>query len=92
MEQFVYVLGNIAYLLLGTAMVALLTRSVLSWFMNEEDNDFMYIVVLITEPLLIPFRLLFERSEKMRSLPVDLSLSASMTVVVLLMLILRLVI
>ncbi len=85
MEQVIYVLANVAYYLLWTIMIALSTRAVLSWFMNEEDNQFMYILVLMTEPLLIPFRLLFQRSEKMRSLPIDLSLSASMLTVMLLM-------
>ena len=80
----VYVLANVAYYLLGAIEIMLFLRAILSWFMNEEESQFMFVLVGMTEPVLIPFRALLSRSERMQSIPIDFSLTFAMITVILL--------
>ena len=91
MEQVYYVLANLAYYLLSAIELLLFLRAILSWFLNEEDNRFMYVIVLMTEPILIPFRLLLNRIEKNKAIPIDFSLVFAMITVMILQMILTVV-
>ena len=91
MEQVYYVLANLAYYLLSAIELLLFLRAILSWFLNEEDNRFMYVIVLMTEPILIPFRLLLNRIEKNKAIPIDFSLVFAMITVMILQMILTIV-
>ena len=84
MDQILYVAANTAYYLLWVLQIMLFLRAILSWFMQEEESEFMFILVCLTEPVLMPFRALLQRSEKMRSIPIDFSLTFAMIVLILL--------
>ena len=84
MDQVLYVAANSAYYLLWVIQIMLFLRAILSWFMQEEESGFMFILVGLTEPVLMPFRALLQRSEKMRSIPIDFSLTFAMIAVILL--------
>lgn len=84
MDQFFYIAANSAYYLLWVIQIMLFLRAILSWFMQEEDSGFMFVLVGLTEPVLMPFRALLQRSEKMRSIPIDFSLTFAMIVLILL--------
>ena len=84
MDRVLYVAANCAYYLLWVIQVMLFLRAILSWFLQEEESEFMFILIGLTEPVLIPFRALLQRSEKMRSIPIDFSLTFAMIVLILL--------
>ena len=84
MDQFFYIAANSAYYLLWVIQIMLFLRAILSWFMQEEDSGFMFVLVGLTEPVLMPFRALLQRSEKMRSIPIDFYLTFAMIVLILL--------
>ena len=84
MEQIIYVAANFAYYLLWVIQIMLFLRAILSWFVQEEESGFMFVLIGLTEPVLIPFRALLQRSEKMRSIPIDFSLTFAMIVLILL--------
>ena len=57
---------------------AMLLRAVLSWFfMGEEDNTFMAFLYAVTEPIILPFRLLFDRLGWFQNSPLDVSFFAA---------------
>ena len=84
MDQILYVAAYTAYYLLWIIEIMLFLRAILSWFMQEEESGFMFVLVGLTEPVLMPFRALLQRSEKMRSIPIDFSLTFAMITVILL--------
>lgn len=83
-EQVLYIAANSAYYILWVIQVMLFLRAIMSWFMSEEESGFMFLLIGLTEPVLMPFRALLQRSEKMRSIPIDFSLTFAMIAVILL--------
>lgn len=71
MDYLIYVLRVTAVVLLDTVMLAMFFRAICSWFMAEGRLiDFLY---MITEPFILPVRMLLDRFELFQSLPIDLS-------------------
>lgn len=92
MDQVFYIAANCAYYLLWVIQLMLFLRAILSWFLQEEESEFMFILIGLTEPVLIPFRALLQRSEKMRSIPIDFSLTFAMIVLILLQMMLEMLV
>ena len=65
------------------------TLAVALFAQQEEESGFMFILVGLTEPVLMPFRALLQRSERMRSIPIDFSLTFAMITVILLQILLE---
>lgn len=71
MEYVIYILRVTAVILLDAVMLAMFLRAVCSWFMAEGRLiDFLY---MITEPFILPVRMLLDRFGLFQNLPVDLS-------------------
>ena len=51
--------------------VALLVRAILSWFVREGDSPFSSLLILITEPLILPVRHLCDRFGWFQGVPMD---------------------
>lgn len=71
MELFHSILVHTLSALITVVDIALLLRAVMSWFDPDEDNRFYSFLYLITEPLIIPVRRLFERFHWMENSPLD---------------------
>ena len=54
-----------------THLRALLVRAVLSWFVGEADSPFSSLLILITEPLILPVRHLCDRFGWFQGVPMD---------------------
>lgn len=48
-------------------------RAIMSWIMAEEDNAFIRFVTAVTDPIIIPVRMLLEKFEFIRNMPIDIS-------------------
>ena len=72
MEIFLVILVNTVRVFLAAIELAMFARAILSWFFVEESRlgDFLYAV---TEPAIIPVRLLFERFGWFVDSPIDVS-------------------
>ncbi len=57
---------------LSVLQIAMLIRAIMSWFPTE-SNKFENFLYMITEPLIMPVRLLFEKLNWFQGLPVDIS-------------------
>ena len=49
-----------------------LVRAILSWFPIRQDNPFLVLVTMVTEPFIIPFRALCDRFGWFRNVPIDI--------------------
>ena len=63
--------------LLSAVQLCMLLRAVLSWFPIQDDNPVLRFVCLITEPLIVPIRALFDRLGWFQSSPLDISFFAT---------------
>ena len=61
MEGLYYIVSSTVLLVLGAVDTALLVRAVLSWIMPDVDGPIFDILYFLTEPVIIPYRKLFER-------------------------------
>ncbi len=73
MTNFVYVFTNLVSFFLMALEMMMFIRAVLSWLPIDDDSPVVSFVYTMTEPVIVPVRILLERSETVRSLPIDLS-------------------
>lgn len=72
-----YCLVSAVDIFLGIAYLAMLLRAILSWFPLEEGNRFEAFLILLTEPLIIPVRVILSRFRFVEECPIDLSFGAA---------------
>ena len=68
----VYVITQVAVLLIVLLELAMLGRSICSWLPLEEDNPIETFLIGITEPLIYPLRVLFDRLNWFVGMPIDM--------------------
>ena len=76
---FIYIVKEVVYIFISVLQFAMLARALLSWIPIAGDGgvgDFLdklgRFLYCLTEPIIIPFRKLFERFESLRSFPLDI--------------------
>ena len=72
---FTVITDVVALLLLGV-QIAMMLRAILSWF-PMDSNKFVDFLYAITEPFIVPIRLLFEKLGWFQNLPIDISFMVS---------------
>ncbi len=73
MTGLTYVLISIVRIFLTAIEALMLIRAILSWLPVDEDSPIGYFVYMMTEPLVMPVRIVLERFDSIRSLPIDIS-------------------
>lgn len=71
--MFLYFVVRLTTLLLTFLDVALLLRALFSWFPNLDDTKLGDFIYMVTEPVLLPVRMLFSRFSLFQNSPIDLS-------------------
>ena len=83
MTYIVAIVVNLVHLFLSVLSFAMLIRSILSWFV-EDDNRLMAFLVAVTEPIVLPFRYIFDRFNWARTIPLDVPYMVAFAVIILL--------
>lgn len=91
MPTVVYFIVLLLRTLITVLLVAMFVRAVLSWFIDDEDSRLFRFLNLITEPVIVPVRSLFERLGWFQNLPIDISFYVSYLLLALLQLLLEMV-
>lgn len=73
MNEFAYVIINLAVLLIGALQVAMFVRAIMSWIPGLDDNKFGDFLYALTEPVIAPVRALLSRIRFFNELPIDVS-------------------
>lgn len=71
--QIIYIFVKFVYYFLGALQLLMFVRAILSWIMPDDDNMLTTFVESVTEPVIIPVRMLLERFEFIRNMPIDIS-------------------
>lgn len=72
MFQLIYVITQTVSVLLSAVQLLMLIRAIMSWFPVDEDSAFLRFVYAMTEPIILPLRLLFERFGWFEGMPIDM--------------------
>lgn len=91
MPTLVYFIVLLARTVVTVLLVAMFVRAVLSWFIDDEDSRLVRFLNLVTEPVIMPVRSLFERLGWFQNLPIDISFYVSYLLLALLQLMLEMV-
>ncbi len=91
MPTVVYFIVLLARTVVTVLLVAMFVRAVLSWFIDDEDSRLVRFLNLVTEPVIMPVRSLFERLGWFQNLPIDISFYVSYLLLALLQLMLEMV-
>mgnify|MGYP004671596745 FL=1 len=68
-----YVISHAVFYFIEALQFAMIIRALLSWFPLDDDNIIVSFVYSVTEPFIYPVRLLLEKSDRISSLPIDVS-------------------
>ncbi len=88
MQIIFFVIARMIQLLIGFLGTALFLRAILSWFITNEENRFAIFLLAVTEPFILPFRVLCRLMKIPEDFPLDIPFSITMVVVMILNLIL----
>lgn len=73
MELFISIVVGTAQALLSILELCMLIRAILSWFPLKDDNPILLFVTMVTEPIVMPVRALFEKMGWFQDMPIDIS-------------------
>lgn len=69
----VNLIKNIALALLSVLDIAMFARAILSWINPMEDGPLASFLYTVTEPIILPFRKLFEKKNWFMDVPIDMA-------------------
>lgn len=72
METVFYILAKIVQIFLSVISFAMLMRVLLQFFVDIQKNKLYAISVALTEPIVVPFRILFAKLNIAQNTPLDL--------------------
>ena len=55
----------------------MMLRAIMSWLPMDEDSKFANFIYMVTEPVIVPVRMLLDRLEWTHELPIDISFLAA---------------
>ena len=68
-----YVVSTTVHLMLSMVMISMSARAILSLFINPEESKLYAIAYMISEPIIMPVRLLFYKLNWFQQTPMDIS-------------------
>ncbi len=89
MTAFFYIVSTVASLLINFLQIMMFIRGILSFFPVNEDSGVPRFVFAVTEPIIMPVRLLLSHFPAFSNLPIDLSFSITFLLLFLLQIFLR---
>ena len=77
MDLLVFLLISAVRLFLTAEQLLFLVRAVLSWIFMNEDSQVMNFLYRVTEPLILPARVLLGKIDGMNEIPIDIPFFAT---------------
>lgn len=59
--------------MLVVLQILMFARVIMSWLMPDEDNMLSRFVYTVTDPIIIPVRMVLEKIDFIRNMPIDIS-------------------
>ena len=84
MEFVFYVIAKTVSLCLGVVSFAMLGRVLMQFIVNPEENKIFLVLLMLTEPFVLPMRLLFAKLNIAQDTPFDFAFTATYLVIMVL--------
>ncbi len=72
LQVVLYIIARVAQLFLIFTETALFLRAILSWFITNEENRLMIFLYAVTEPFVLPFRVICRVLKVPEDVPLDI--------------------
>ena len=82
MHQILYVFINFIRYMIVALQMLMFARAIMSWIMMEEENTFTRFINVITDPIIMPVRMVLEKFEFIRNMPMDISFFVAFLILV----------
>ncbi|NLK39876.1 MAG: YggT family protein [Clostridiales bacterium] len=83
MQQIIYVITGVVNYFIIILQFLMLARALLSWLPLGEDNQIANFLYMVTEPVVMPVRMILERFRWARNMPIDISFFVAMLILIL---------
>lgn len=87
-DVIVYIIVSIVQILISALEIAMLLRAVLSWFIMDDNHPLMNFLRMVTEPVILPIRLLFDKMGWFTDSPLDIPFMVTYLILMILSMIL----
>ena len=77
METILYILAKTVQLYLNLASYAMLARVVMQFFVNVEESKLYLLLCYVSEPVILPFRIVMAKLNIGQNLPLDMPFMAA---------------
>ncbi|NLZ36584.1 MAG: YggT family protein [Clostridiales bacterium] len=77
MDGIIYIIKKTVYYLVRVILIMMFARALSSWLTTDEDSKLTAFLYAVTEPFVIPVRMLVDKIEALRNLPMDISFMLS---------------
>lgn len=84
MTTIYYMLRSTVLLILTLLELMMFLRAIMSWFPQVQGNKFHQMMVMLTEPIIMPFRALVARIPALRGFPLDVSFTLAFLTLIML--------
>ncbi len=77
MDGIIYIIKKTVYYLVRVILIMMFARALSFWLTTDEDSKLTAFLYAVTEPFVIPVRMLVDKIEALRNLPMDISFMLS---------------
>lgn len=84
MNIILYLIVSFAYLLLVAEQLLMFVRAIVSWFTQDDESPLATFLYYATEPVIMPVRWVLSRFDAVNDLPIDISFTVSLVLLMLL--------
>ncbi len=79
MSILIYIVVSATYVLIIAEQLCMFLRAILSWFIQDDDNVLLNFLYYITEPVIMPVRLILNRLfPALEEFPIDIAFSVTL--------------
>lgn len=82
MESLLYIFASFMGILLDAVSLAMIIRMLIPLFTDVEDSRFYMFLSAVTEPFIIPVRVIFEKLNFLQDSPIDWAFTAAYLIIV----------
>lgn len=83
MQQVIYVITTLVEYFLIALQLLMFARALLSWLPVGEDTPISNFLFAVTEPVVMPVRMVLERFQWVQNMPIDISFFVAMMLLIL---------
>lgn len=82
MQQIIYVITGVVNCFIVALQFLMIARALVSWLPMGEDSPIGRFLYTITEPVVMPVRMVLERFESVKNMPIDISFFVAMMLLI----------